>query len=64
MKTCTPPENPWTSTPEGGFPCPPLTLAADGAALRCAKCRRSYPITPEGIPQLVIEAATIEPPAQ
>jgi hypothetical protein len=37
---------------------PPLT--AQGAALVCAQCHRSYPIQ-EGIPILLVEEATLPP---
>jgi uncharacterized protein YbaR (Trm112 family) len=40
----------------------PVTLVGDGTALRCAACRRVYPIK-DDIPVMLIDEATIEDPA-
>ena len=37
----------------------PVTLVKNGAALKCAKCKRVYPIK-EDIPVMLIDEATIE----
>ncbi|MBI1741252.1 MAG: Trm112 family protein [Acidobacteriales bacterium] len=37
----------------------PLVLKADGASLKCAECRRVYPIQ-DDIPILLIDAASID----
>jgi hypothetical protein len=36
----------------------PVTLIADGCALKCATCRRVYPIRDE-IPVMLLEEATV-----
>jgi hypothetical protein len=36
----------------------PVTLIADGCALKCATCRRVYPIRDE-IPCMLLEEATV-----
>lgn len=36
---------------------PPLRLSQNGDYLLCARCARAYPISPEGIPFLVPDAA-------
>ena len=38
----------------------PVALVKDGAALKCQKCNRVYPIK-DDIPVMLIEEATIEP---
>jgi uncharacterized protein YbaR (Trm112 family) len=38
----------------------PVELVKDGAALKCHKCNRVYPIK-DDIPVMLIEEATIEP---
>jgi uncharacterized protein YbaR (Trm112 family) len=38
----------------------PVTLVHDGAALKCARCNRVYPIK-DDIPVMLIDEATIEP---
>lgn len=38
----------------------PVTLVKDGAALKCAACRRVYPIK-DDIPVMLIDKAAIEP---
>jgi len=38
----------------------PVVLVKDGAALKCGKCHRVYPIK-DDIPVMLIEEATIEP---
>jgi uncharacterized protein YbaR (Trm112 family) len=37
----------------------PVKLTADGQGLKCAHCRRVYPIK-DDIPDMIIEDATIE----
>jgi uncharacterized protein YbaR (Trm112 family) len=37
----------------------PVTLVNDGAALKCAACRRVYAITND-IPNMLIDEATVE----
>ena len=37
----------------------PVKLTADGQGLKCAQCRRVYPIK-DDIPDMIIEDATIE----
>ena len=37
----------------------PVTLIKDGTALRCANCRRVYPIK-DDIPVMLVDEATIE----
>ena len=37
----------------------PVTLTKDGAALKCATCRRIYPIK-DDIPVMLIDEATID----
>lgn len=37
----------------------PVTLAKDGTALKCATCRRVYPIK-DDIPVMLIDEATID----
>ena len=37
----------------------PLTLKEDGSGLRCASCRRVYPIV-DGIPVMLLSEAAIE----
>ena len=37
----------------------PVALTADGAGLRCAECRRVYPIQDE-IPVMLVDEATID----
>ena len=36
---------------------PPLRLTEAGDALVCERCGRTYPISPEGIPILVVDEA-------
>jgi len=38
----------------------PVVLNAAGDSLKCGECRRVYPIQ-EGIPIMLIDAATIDP---
>jgi LSD1 subclass zinc finger protein len=38
----------------------PVTLVKDGQALKCASCRRVYPIK-DDIPVMLIDEATIDP---
>jgi len=38
----------------------PVTLVKNGTALKCAQCRRVYPIK-DDIPVMLIDEATIEP---
>jgi uncharacterized protein YbaR (Trm112 family) len=38
----------------------PVVLVRDGAALRCATCRRVYPIK-DDIPVMLLDEATVEP---
>lgn len=38
----------------------PVTLVNDGAALRCAKCRRVFPIK-DDIPVMLIDESTVDP---
>jgi len=38
----------------------PVTLVHDGAGLKCAKCRRVYPVK-DDIPIMLADEATIEP---
>lgn len=40
----------------------PVSLVADGTGLKCGECRRVYPIK-DDIPVMLIDEATIEPPA-
>jgi len=40
-----------------------VVLTPDGNALKCVKCYRVYPIR-DGIPVMLIDEATIEPPAE
>ncbi len=37
----------------------PVALTADGAGLRCAQCRRVYPIQ-DDIPVMLVDEATID----
>jgi len=39
----------------------PVVLSANGQSLKCAQCRRVYPIQ-DDIPIMLIDAATIEEP--
>ena len=41
-------------------PAPPVTLVKNGSALKCAKCRRVYPIK-DDIPVMLLDEATIDP---
>jgi uncharacterized protein YbaR (Trm112 family) len=38
----------------------PVTLVHEGTALKCAQCRRVYPIR-DDIPVMLIDEATVEP---
>jgi hypothetical protein len=38
----------------------PVRLTADGAGLRCATCRRIYPIR-DDIPVMLVSEATVDP---
>ena len=38
----------------------PVTLVHDGAGLKCAKCKRVYPIK-DDIPVMLLDEATVEP---
>jgi uncharacterized protein YbaR (Trm112 family) len=38
----------------------PVTMTADGSGLKCATCRRVYPIRDE-IPVMLLEEATVAP---
>jgi LSD1 subclass zinc finger protein len=38
----------------------PVTLVKDGTALKCAACKRVYPIK-DDIPVMLIDEATVEP---
>ncbi|MGH9513503.1 MAG: Trm112 family protein [Terriglobales bacterium] len=38
----------------------PLTQKADGASLKCAECRRVYPVR-DDIPIMLVDEATIDP---
>ncbi len=38
----------------------PVTLVHDGAALKCATCKRVYPIK-DDIPVMLLDEATVEP---
>ncbi len=40
-----------------------VKLTPDGKALKCVACHRVYPIR-DGIPVMLIDEATIEPPGQ
>lgn len=42
---------------------PPLRLDENGRRLRCDRCGRAYPISPEGIPLLLPEEAEVTGPA-
>ncbi len=41
----------------------PVRLVHDGTALKCDQCHRVYPIV-DDIPVMLIDEATVEPPAQ
>ncbi|MBL8139434.1 MAG: Trm112 family protein [Acidobacteria bacterium] len=38
----------------------PVVLVKDGAALKCERCRRVYPIK-DDIPVMLLDEATVEP---
>jgi uncharacterized protein YbaR (Trm112 family) len=38
----------------------PVTVVKDGAGLRCATCRRVYPVQDGDIPVMLLDEATIE----
>ena len=40
----------------------PVTLTQDGQGLKCAQCRRVYPIK-DDIPIMLVDQATIDPSA-
>ena len=38
----------------------PVQPIRDGAALKCAKCKRVYPVTEDNVPVMLLDEATIE----
>lgn len=38
----------------------PVQPVRDGAALKCAQCKRVYPVTEDNVPVMLLDEATIE----
>jgi uncharacterized protein YbaR (Trm112 family) len=38
----------------------PVEPIREGAALKCGKCKRVYPVTEDNIPVMLVDEATIE----
>lgn len=38
----------------------PVEPVKDGAALKCPKCKRVYPVTEDNVPVMLVDEATIE----